>query len=118
MRKLKGIDDAERKHKNRKVRVSDFSALSCLLDKSYIRFGTKLYRQIVGILMGTNCTPLIADLLLYCYERDFTDSLNHDNQCEAFKSTSGYMYHDDLLNSGNPYFEGMVNQIYQPEFHS
>ena len=26
-------------------------------------FGTKLYRQIVGIPMGTNCAPLVADLL-------------------------------------------------------
>ena len=25
--------------------------------------------------MGTNCAPLVADLLLYCYERDFMDSL-------------------------------------------
>ena len=28
----------------------------------YIRFETKLYRQIVGIPMGTNCAPLVADL--------------------------------------------------------
>ena len=54
-------------------------ALSYLLDNIYIRFGTKLYRQIVGIPMGTNCAPLVADLFLYCYERDFKDSLNHDN---------------------------------------
>ena len=55
-------------------------ALSYLLDNIYIRFGTKLYRQTVGIPMGTNCAPLVADLFLYCYERDFMDSLNHDNQ--------------------------------------
>ena len=92
-------------------------ALSYLLDNIYIRFGTKLYRQIVGIPMGTNCAPLVADLFLYCYERDFMDSLNHDNQAdviEAFNSTSRYL--DDLLNIDNPYFEGMVNQIYPPEF--
>ena len=47
-----------------------------------IRFGTKLYRQIVGIPIGTNCAPLEADLFLYCYERDFMDSLNHDNQAD------------------------------------
>ena len=91
-------------------------ALSYLLDNIYIRFGTKLYRQNVGILMGTNCAPLVADLFLYCYERDFMDSLNHDNQAdviEAFNSTSRYL--DDLLNIDNPYFEGMVNQIHTPE---
>ena len=37
-------------------------ALSYLLDNIYVRFGTKLYRQIVGIPMGTNCAPFIADL--------------------------------------------------------
>ena len=39
-------------------------ALSYLLDNIYIRFGTKLYRQIVGIPMGTNCVPLVAELQL------------------------------------------------------
>ena len=66
--------------------------------------------------MGTNCAPLVADLFLYCYERDFMDSLNHDNQAdviEAFNSTSRYL--DDLLNIDNPYFEGMFNKIYPPE---
>ena len=37
-------------------------ALSYLLDNIYIRFGTKLYRQIVGTPMGTKCAPLVADL--------------------------------------------------------
>ena len=66
--------------------------------------------------MGTNCAPLVADLFLYCYERDLMDSLNHGNQAdviEAFNSTSRYL--DDLLNIDNAYFEGMVNQIYPPE---
>ena len=36
-------------------------ALSYLLDTSYIRFGNMLYRQFVGVPMGTNCVPLVAD---------------------------------------------------------
>ena len=102
--------------KFRRKNASLCDALSYLLDNIYIRFGTKLYRQIVRIPMGTNCAPLVADLFLYCYERDFKDSLNHDNQAdviEAFNSTSRYL--DDLLNIDSPYFEGMVNQIYPPE---
>ena len=46
-------------------------ALVYLLDNIFIRFGTKLYRQTIGIPMGTNCAPLVADLILFCYERDF-----------------------------------------------
>ena len=41
--------------------------------------------------MGTNCAPLVADLVLFCYERDFMLSLSEDDQSdviEAFISTS------------------------------
>ena len=87
-------------------------ALSFLLDNIYIRFGTKLYGQIVGSPMGTNCAPLVADLFLFCYERDFMKYLSSDNQAyiiKAFNSTSRYL--EDLFNIDNPYFEGMVNRI-------
>ena len=73
-------------------------ALSFLLDNIHIRFGTKLYRKIVGIPMGTNC------------------ALSNDNQADiikAFNSMSRYL--DNLLNIDNPSFEGMVNQIYPHE---
>ena len=46
-------------------------ALQYRLDNIFIRFGSKVYRQIVGIPMGTNNAPLVADLFLFCYERDF-----------------------------------------------
>ena len=38
-------------------------ALHYILDNTFIRFGSKLYRQIVGITMGTNCAPLDADFV-------------------------------------------------------
>ena len=44
-------------------------------------------------------------------------SLSGDNQAdiiEAFKKKTS-RYQDELLNIKNPYFEGMVNQIYPPE---
>ena len=42
-----------------------YDALSYLLDNINIRCGDKLYRQIVGIPMGTNCAPLIADFFYF-----------------------------------------------------
>ena len=90
-------------------------ALTILLDNIYIRFDTKLFRQIMGIPMGKNCAPLVADLFLYCYERDFMMSLSVENQSEtteAFSSTSRYL--DDLLNIDNTYFTGLMSQIYSP----
>ena len=93
-------------------------ALHYLLDNIFLRFGSKLYRQIVGIPMGNNCAPLVADLFLFCYERDFMLSLSDNNQTafiEAFNSTSRYL--DGLLyiQFDNPYFEQMVGQIYPTE---
>ena len=91
-------------------------ALTFLLDNIYIRFGSKLYRQIVDIPMGTNCVPLIADLFLFCYERDFMLSLSEDNQSgviEAFNSACRYL--DVLLNIDNNFFDSMVNRIYASE---
>ena len=69
-------------------------ALHYLLDNIFIRFGLKSYRQIVGIPIGTNYVPLVADLLLFCYERDLMLSLSDNNQTdifEALNSTSRYL---------------------------
>ena len=87
-------------------------ALTFLLDNIFIRFGTKLYRQVVGIPMGTNCAPLVADLFLFCYEWDFMMSLSDDKQADiidAFNTTFKYL--DDILNI-NVYFDNTVSQIY------
>ena len=68
-------------------------AFHYLLDNILIRFGSKLYRQIVGIPMGTICAPLVVDLVLFCNERDFMLSLSDNNQTniiEAFNSTPRY----------------------------
>ena len=89
-------------------------ALVYLLDNIFIRFGTKLYRQTIP--MGTNCAPLVADLFLFCYERDFMKSLSRENQAdiiEAFNSTPRYL--DDFLNIDNIYFDQMVDRIYPKE---
>ena len=66
--------------------------------------------------MGPNCAPLVADLFLLCYERDFMLSLSEDKQADviyAFNTTSRYL--DDILNINNVYFDNMVSQIYPSE---
>ena len=52
-----------------------------------------LYRQTVGGPMGTNCAPLVADLFLFCFERDFMKYLSNDNHADiikAFNATPRY----------------------------
>ena len=35
--------------------------------------------------MRTNCAPLVADLFLFCYERDFMISRSDDKQADVIK---------------------------------
>ena len=55
---------------------TEFSeAFTFLMENIYVQCDGMVYQQKVGIPIGTNCAPLIADLFLYCYERDFMSNL-------------------------------------------
>jgi hypothetical protein len=43
-------------------------------------FGGILFQQVVGIPMGTNCAPLLADLFLFSYESEFLQRLVKDKR--------------------------------------
>ena len=84
-------------------------ALTFLLDSIFIRFGTKVYRQVVGIFIDTNCAPLVADLFLFSYERDFMMSLSDDKQADIIDAfNTGSRFLDDILNI-TVYFDNMVS---------
>ena len=62
--------------------------------------------------MSTNRAPLVADLFLFLYKRDFIMCLSDDKQADviyAFNTT--YRYLDDFLNFDNVYFGNMVKVI-------
>ena len=66
--------------------------------------------------MGTYCAPLVADLFLFCYERDSILSLPDNNQADVIEaSNSASRYLDDLLNIDISLFAQMVSQIYPTE---
>ena len=90
--------------------------MTFLLDNIFIQFGTKLFRQVVGIPFGTNCAPLVGYLFLFCYERGFMMSLSDDQQAgviDAFNTTCRYL--GDTLNINTFNFYNMVSQIYPSE---
>ena len=41
----------------------------------FVLFGGRVFQQTIGISMGTNCAPLLADLFLHVYEADFLQGL-------------------------------------------
>ena len=49
--------------------------LEFLVDNIFVVFAATVFQQIVGIPMGTNLPPLLADIFLYSYEAEFNLSL-------------------------------------------
>ena len=72
-----------------------------------------VYQQIVGVPMGTNYTPLTADLFLFCSERDFMPNCHKSKEydlIDLFNDTSPYL--DDIFTIDNPAFEKHIPDIY------
>ena len=87
-----------------------------LVDNIYIRFGGQLFRQMVGIPMGTNCAPLLADLFLYSYENEFLDKLIKEGKRKlARRFNLSYRYIDDLISFNNKRFKEFISDIYPKE---
>ena len=95
------------------------SMLEFLIDNIFVSFGGTLFQQVVGIPMGTNCAPLLADLFLYSYESEFLQKLVKDkkiHEARAFNFT--YRYIDDVLSINNSRFAEFLPLIYPPELEA
>lgn len=88
-----------------------------IIDQSYIVHKNELFRQVVGIPMGTNCAPHIANLFLYAYESSFVDSLVENNQVDvASKLSHIFRYQDDcIVFNDEGLFEEHQKDIYPEE---
>ena len=70
-----------------------------LIDNVYVNVGNKVYRQCVGIPMGTDCAPLLANLFLFFYEYRYMKNLikNDIFMARRFNNTMRYNYYLDIL---------------------
>ena len=90
--------------------------LEFLVDNIFVVFAGKVFQQAVGIPMGTNCAPLLADIFLYSYEADFIQSLlSAGKKHLASRFNLHYRYIDDVLSINNPEFENYLGQMYPAE---
>ena len=88
-----------------------------LIDNIFVKFGTDVFRQTVGIPMGTDCAPLLADLFLHYYEYKFMERLikTKGTLYLARKFNKTFRYIDDLMSQNNPQFGDYVSEIYPPQ---
>jgi hypothetical protein len=83
--------------------------LNWLIDNIYVTFGDKVFRQKIGIPMGTDCAPFLANLFLYSYEYEWIDTQRiHKNysMVNAFKNCCRYI--DDLCMANN---DGLMDDV-------
>ena len=91
-------------------------SLKFLIDNSYFHVGTQVYRQKIGIPMGLDPAPFLANLYLSYYEIHWVDSLRRIDFARAKKFVNNYRFIDDLaaLNDGGE-FERSHKSIYPKE---
>ena len=90
--------------------------IDIVVDNSFFRFGDKVYRQCIGIPMGIDPAPQMANLYLYYYESCFMEKLTKEDYSIAKKFNHTSRYIDDLItlnNDGN--LMSSMNRIYPKE---
>ena len=90
--------------------------LEYLIDNIFVEFGGRIFQQTIGLPMGTNCVPLLADLFLYSYEAEFVQSLLQAGKKHlAQQFNFAYRYIDDVLSLKNTTFAEYLEFIYPCE---
>ena len=91
--------------------MTSFKMIEFLVDNIYVRFGGQLFRQMVGIPLGTNCDPLLADLFLYSYENFLYKLIKEGKRKLARKFNLSYRYVDDFISFNNKRFKEFISDI-------
>ena len=69
-----------------------------------MQFGVRLFTQEIGIPMGSNCAPLLADLFLHSYENEFLNNMIRSGHRRLARSFNlRYRYTDDLIVFNNKF---------------
>ena len=88
-----------------------------IVGNSYVRYKDKVYRQTVGIPMGTNCAPYLANIFLHVFEYNFIDTCIADGNTDIAVDLNGlFRYQDDCIVFGDSgSFESHLGDIYPNE---
>ena len=86
-----------------------------LVTNTFVVNGGVIRRQIVGLPMGTNCAPVLANLLLYAYESTYIDRVKAIDRVRAGLFHILFRYIDDTLSCDNPHWQrAMENKEIYP----
>ena len=87
-----------------------------LLNNLYIIYGGKIYKQVIGIPIGSDCSQDLANLFLFSYEYDHVKSLKDEGNDDAELLGHSHKYIDDLLTLNDiDYMDRICSEIYPNE---
>ena len=91
-------------------------AVCYLLEQCYFKMGESVFRQIIGIPMGSDPAPFFANLFLYFFERKWVMDLKKRDLAMARKFGNAFRFIDDLnVMNDDGIFEKHFKEIYPPE---
>jgi len=91
-----------------------FSMIDILIDNTYFQLGNSVYRQIIGIPMGIDPAPHMANLYLYHDEFVYMEKLTKVNYGKALKYNNTQRFIDDLFTMNN---DGILEQDKDSIYH-
>ena len=88
-----------------------------LINNIYDVCGDSLFRQVIGIPMGTDCAPFLANLYLYSYEYQWLIKKYENKEFDILRKFNYcFRYIDDLLCINNDQFmDSVMKEIYPKE---
>ncbi len=93
-----------------------FSMVDDIVFNAYFHVADEVYRQIIGIPMGIDPAPFMANLYLYTYEFDKMEELTRSDRGVALKFNKTFRFIDDLIDLNNDgVMERIWKEIYPPE---
>ena len=85
-----------------------------LVSNTFLANGDTVYRQTVGIPMGTNCAPVLANLYLYRYEAAyFSRVYNEEGRAAAAEFRASFLLIDDVLSVDNPRWRDGISRSFE-----
>ena len=89
------------------------SLLEYLLNNIYVKYRDNIFRQVIGVPMGTDCAPDLANLFLFAFENKYIIGLINVKSDDIKWLKFIYRYIDDLMvlnDNGN--FDSAYTEIY------
>ena len=83
-----------------------------LIDNIFVQFTGCLFHQVIGILMGTNCASLLADLFHYSYENKILDNMIRSGHRRLARSFNLCYRYTDVLIVFNNKILNYLKEIY------